>query len=157
MFRQELAQLPLFKEFSVDQLGTIEALVDSCRFKDGENIYPQGAPAQFIYILVKGEVTVRYKPYDGPELTVARITPGGIFGWSAALGREQYTSGAVCEQSASMVRINVGRLRLLCDQYPEIGSMLLDRMANAIAERMSSTHDKVLVILTQGIDPKASM
>jgi CRP-like cAMP-binding protein len=95
---------------------------------------------------------VRFKPYDGPELTVARILPGGVFGWSAAMGHNTYTSGAVATQECEVVRIRGDRLHQLCQDHPEIGVVVLERLAGVIAERLRSTYNQILTILTNGMD-----
>src|SRR3972149_449277 len=61
----------------------------------GEVFFQQDQLADRLYLLVSGRVEIRFKPYDGEALTVSIIEAGGGFGWSAALGRSSYTSGAV--------------------------------------------------------------
>ncbi|NLG98277.1 MAG: Crp/Fnr family transcriptional regulator [Chloroflexi bacterium] len=123
-----------------------------CQFHKDEVIFEQGQPASHLYILLSGNVIVRYKPYDGPPLTVANIEPGGVFGWSAALGRETYTSSAVTVQESVAVRVRGSNLQVIRAQYPETGKILMDRLAGVITERLHSSHTQVLEILTRGFD-----
>ena len=95
MLRQELAHLAIFKNLDGDELERIAPLLSLCFFQPDEIIFEQGQQAVYLYILLEGEVIISYKPYDGPALTVARIIPGGVFGWSAALRRDIYTSAAI--------------------------------------------------------------
>jgi CRP-like cAMP-binding protein len=115
-------------------------------------IFEQGASAKYLYILQVGEVLVRFKPYDGPALTVARILPQGVFGWSAALGRDAYTSAAVTALPSEAYRIRASDLRTLCERVPDTGAIFLDRLAGVIAERLQNTHSEILTMLNQGID-----
>ncbi len=119
---------------------------------NGAVIFEQGDLADCLYILLEGEVEVRYKPYDGPPLSVAHIIPGGVFGWSAALGRREYTSGAQAESECQVVRVRSASLHRLCECYPETGGVLLDRLAGVIAERLRNTHASILAMLSQGVD-----
>lgn len=105
--------------------------------------------ARYLYILLEGEVNVHYKPYDGPVLTVARILPGGVFGWSAALRREVYSSGALAVEPSKVYRMSGTDLQVICKLYPETGTIWLDHLAGVIAERLSSKHSQVLNILRQ--------
>ena len=90
--------------------------------------------------------------YDGPPLSVAHIIPGGVFGWSAALGRQEYTSGAQAGSDCLVVRVRNESLHRLCESYPDTGGVLLDRLAGVIAERLRNTHASILAMLSQGID-----
>lgn len=152
MLRQDLAQLSIFSGLSDDQISQLTPYMVECAYHKDQTIFDQGQRADHLYILLTGEVVVNYKPYDGPPLTVARIEPGGVFGWSAALGRELYTSGAVAVQESLAYRIRGGNLPVICEQHRETGLILLERLAGVIAERLRSTHTQVLSILSQGID-----
>lgn len=156
MFRQDYAQLPIFAGMDCTQISQLSPYIVECQLAKDLVIFEQNQPADYLYILLSGEVAIRYKPYDGPELTVSRIVPGGVFGWSAALGRDVYTSGAVVLQKSVAYRIRGSNLHVICVQYPETGQILLDRLASVIAERLQSTHIQVLGMLSQGIDPEYS-
>jgi CRP-like cAMP-binding protein len=152
MFGQDLANLQLFQGLSQEQLERLMSLMEPMFIPEKQIVFEQGQAAEYLYILIKGEVEIRYKPYDGPPLTVVRITPGGVFGWSASLGRKVYTSAAIALTECETYRISGHLLHHLCNQAPDIGGVLLDRLAGVIAERLRNTHSQVLTILTEGMD-----
>lgn len=152
MFRQDYAQLAIFSGMDGNQISQLSPFIVECQFPQDFMIFGQGQPADYLYILLSGEVVIRYKPYDGPPLNVAHIVPGGVFGWSAALQRDVYTSGALAVRPSVACRIRGYNLHVICAQYPETGKILLERLASVIAERLRSTHTQVLGILTQGMD-----
>jgi CRP-like cAMP-binding protein len=154
MFRQEFAQLPIFAGLNSDQIDQLAPFLFECRLEKDIVIFEQGQSAEHLYILLTGEVAVRYKPYDGPLLTVARIVPGGVFGWSAALGRTEYTSGAIALQDSMAYRLRGESLPEICTRHPETGKIWLERLASVIAERLRSTHSQVLDILSQNLSGK---
>ena len=117
----------------------------------GTALFEQGDYAEYLYLAVKGEVTIRYKPDDGPIMTVTRVQPGGIFGWSAAMNNPTYTSGAVCSLDSEVLRIRGTDLRMLCGKHPELGKIILDRLAGVIAERKQSQQGQVTSILANGM------
>ena len=151
MFRQGYAQLSVFSGLDGNQISLLSQFIEECQFPKDYVIFEQNQPADRLYILLSGEVAIRYKPYDGPPLLVARIEPGGVFGWSAALRRDVYTSGALAEQDSEAYCIRGANLAIMCTQYPETGMLFLERLASVIAERLRSTHTQVLKILTQRI------
>ncbi len=152
MLRQGYAQLSIFAGLDGNQISQLSHFFEACQFPKEAVIFEQNQPADRLYILLSGEVEVRYKPYDGPPLLVARIDPGGVFGWSAALRRDAYTSGALAAQDSEAYCIRGADLAIMCRQYPETGKIFLERLASVIAERLRSTHKQVLKILTQRIE-----
>lgn len=151
MFRQDYHQFSVFAQLGDDQINQLSPFMAECQFPKDCVIFEQGLPADHLFILVSGEVMIRYKPYDGPALSVARIEPGGVFGWSAAIGRDIYTSGAIALQDSAAYRLRGCDLAAICAEYPETGKILLDSLASVIAERLQSTHTQILGILSQGI------
>ncbi|HWQ04012.1 MAG TPA: cyclic nucleotide-binding domain-containing protein [Longilinea sp.] len=149
---QQFADLSFFQGFTPEQIVEIFPILDLIPCDKNATIFQQGQCTDYLYILEAGEVVVQYKPYDGPPLVVAHIHPGGVFGWSAALGRESYTSGALATESGKAIRIRKDSLQRFCGQHPETGKILLERLACVIAERLKNTHNEVLSILTNGID-----
>lgn len=119
----------------------------------GEVFFQQNQPADRLYLLVSGRVEIRFKPDDGEALTVSVIEAGGVFGWSAALGRSSYTSGAVCTADGRCLSIRGRDLRRVCQEHPATGVILLERLAEVIALRLTSTHDHVMELLRQGVRP----
>jgi CRP-like cAMP-binding protein len=152
MFQKNLYNLSLFKGLDHDRIGLIIPLFESCTFPEKYMIFQQDLPASHFYILLEGEVVVKYKPYDGEELIIARIYPEDVFGWSATLGRPKYTSSAYTILSSTAVRIRVDMMQHFCESNSQLGMILLERLASGIAYRLRSTHDEVLALLTRGME-----
>ena len=157
MFRQDYAALAIFNGL---EAGLVRALSPflrkSCCMKGKQFLSRAARPAVFLSCL-EGEVTIRYKPYDGPPLTVARIQAGDVFGWSAALGRQVYTSAAVSVCAGLAYRIQANSLKHFCDRNPEAGAVLLERLAGSIAEGLRNTNSTVLELLSQGVERKGQL
>jgi CRP/FNR family cyclic AMP-dependent transcriptional regulator len=154
MYRQEHTQLAIFKGLTPADMAVLESVMDLCTIPAHTTIFEQGQPADRLFILAKGEVTICFKPYDGPPLTVAHIQPGGVFGWSAALKRDTYSSAALTTTDCEAYCVSTEKLLALCDKNPELGTIILERLASVIAERLRSTHNQILAILSEGMDPK---
>jgi CRP-like cAMP-binding protein len=117
----------------------------------GTVIFEQGDFAEYFYLVVHGEVIIRYKPDDGPMMTVTHIQPGGIFGWSAAMGNSTYTSGAVCGLDSEILSIRGADLRMLCEKHIDLGKIILNRLSAIIAERQQNQLDRVNSMLSDGL------
>jgi CRP/FNR family transcriptional regulator len=144
-------QLPFFQDLSAAQVGLLRHMFIPCDRYTGSVLFEQGDPAEFLYLVVNGEVTIHYKPEDGPVMSISRVHSGGVVGWSAVLGNRQYTSAAVCTDYTQMLRVRGRDLRNLCKDYPETGILIIDRLAWVIAERLHNTYEQVISLLKQGM------
>ncbi len=152
MFRQEIIRLSLFKDLSSGDIDKMAPLFETVCLNQNQVIFEYGMVADYLYILLDGEVVVNFKPYDGPQLIVSRINSGGVFGWSSILGRQVYTSEAVAVVNSTAIRIGGDELRWLCERHPQTGLVILEKLAGVIAEPLNSTHDQIFALLTQSME-----
>ena len=120
----------------------------------GTIVLQQGMPADYLYLVISGKAEVSYKPYDGIPITVTHVEKGGLFGWSAVVGTEKYTSSAVAIEALEAKRIRGSALRKLCIDHPEAGKNILESLANSVASRWQDANEQVRSILAQGLQDK---
>jgi CRP-like cAMP-binding protein len=154
MRKRHIFLLSIFRDMTEEQQNLLLPLITLDHIPSGQVIFKQGDKATHLYILECGMVDILFKPNDGPELLVSRLTSGGVFGWSSTLGRVSYTSAACSVMDSEAYRFDGAELRKLCEEHPDTGVVILDRLALAIAERLESTHGKVMSVLSQGMDLK---
>jgi CRP/FNR family cyclic AMP-dependent transcriptional regulator len=148
---EKYGSLAFFKGLSADDLEALAPFFASMTYVAGTVIFQQGDRAENLYLVAWGEVAIRYKPDDGPLMTVTRVQPGGVFGWSSAVGNLTYTSGAVCSLDSEILRIRGKDLRALFEKHPDLGRVILDRLAGVIAERKQIQQGSVSSILANGM------
>ena len=141
--------LKVFQDLSDQQIQELDPVFELKRFSGHQDIFRQGDPAQFFYILLTGKVRIRYKPYDGDTLTISNIPPGGVFGWSAALGKDVYTSSAITCQRSAALSISKPNLQKICALENETGIIFLKNLTSVIAERLHQNKSQILNILTR--------
>jgi CRP-like cAMP-binding protein len=153
MLEKIFDQLTIFDGMDHAQRTLLRKYFVVCECIDDEIIFVQGACAEFLYVVVNGEVAVRFKPDDGPELVVSRIKEGEVFGWSAAFGSGTYTSGAVCTRKSVLLRVRGRDLKMLRENHPETGILILRRLAAIVAKRIENIdeHSQVLALLEHGL------
>jgi CRP/FNR family cyclic AMP-dependent transcriptional regulator len=144
-------RVQFFQQLSPEQRAQVQPLFVPCNLYSGTIIFEQGEITDYLYLVTEGEVIVRFKPDDGPALTVAHVRPLGMVGWSAALGSSTYTSSAVCFSECHLLRVRSADLRELCNKYPDTGAIVLEHLATLIAQRLRNTHTHVLELLRQGM------
>lgn len=154
MSKEFLEYLSLYDILSEKELDILHPLVEEIQYQAQQTIFEQGERAKYLYLLVEGEVVIRFNPEDGEALTVATICQGNIFGWSSIFGSLTYTSGAVSMQKGRLLRIKGEDLKNLCEKHPKTGILILDRIASVIASRLKGTQDHVAALLHQGLQNK---
>jgi CRP/FNR family cyclic AMP-dependent transcriptional regulator len=148
---EKYTHLAFFTGLSAAEIQLLAPFFAPLTWVAGTVIFEQGEHADHLYLVVSGEVTIRYKPDDGPVMNLTRIQPGGIFGWSAAMGNPNYTSGAICALDSEVLRIRGVELRKLCDKNPELGKVILNRLSANIAERQHNQQGRVNSMLANGM------
>ena len=125
-------QIDIFKDLDKDEMELLKPLFESlsCR---------------------AGKVEMSFKPYDGTPITVAHMEKGGLFGWSAVVGSEKYTSSAIAIEEVKAVRVSGSELRMFCIEHPEAGKEILESLADSVASRWKDAHKQVQAILLQGL------
>lgn len=148
---EKYKNLAFFNSFCDSDLRILGPYFTPQTWVAGTVVFKQGDYADYLYLVVRGEVVIHYKPDDGPSMTLAHIQPGGIFGWSAAIHNPCYTSGAACILDSEVLRIRGLDLRMMSDKHPELGKIILDRLAGVIAERKRSQQKQVTSMLASGL------
>jgi CRP-like cAMP-binding protein len=151
-----LAALALFDGLRPDQLERLAGLFTLIEYPAGTDIFAAGDRAHHLYIVSAGEVVIRYRPYDGGLLDIASITTGGAFGWSAALKRSYYTSAASAVTDVQALVISAQDLHVIMAEDPEIGEVLLERVARIASSRLDGLGQQVIQLLKPKSPPRPS-
>jgi CRP-like cAMP-binding protein len=151
MSANHFADLSLFQDLTPEDRELVYPLFRVCRESAGNVIFEQGDPAIHLYVVIDGDVSILYKPDDGPEITISHVRSEGVVGWSSAIGSPVYTSTAVCSTECRLLCLSGDSLRKLYQEHPETGALILGRLAALIAERLKNTHQYVMALLEQGL------
>ena len=149
-----LDSVPLFKDVDDDILRLLEPLFEPYSCSADMAIFEQGDPAHYLYLVLEGTVEMRYKPYDGPPITITNLPQGSIIGWSAVIGNSAYTSGAVCKEDCHAIRMSSRDLHKLCAKEPEAGRIILNLLAESVSSRWHDAKSQIQVLLNNTVSAK---
>jgi CRP/FNR family cyclic AMP-dependent transcriptional regulator len=141
---------PLFRNLDTAFLEQLGPLVEIAFFQPGRVIFNQGQFADALYLLERGQVTIHYKPYDGSDYLLVTIHPGEVFGWSSALAHELYSTTAIAANPCQALRVPGRQLQRLCEQHPQAGKILRDRLAEQLSSRQQAGRFQVVRLLGGG-------
>lgn len=146
-----LKSFSIFNDPNLNYMDLLEPLFEPYTCVAGTVVLQQGKSADYLYLVVSGAVDISYKPYDGNPITVTHVEKGGLFGWSAVIGSEYYTSSAIAIKPLESVRVRGSDLRKFCVEHPKEGKDLLERLANSVSSRWKDANKQVQSILLQGM------
>src|SRR5690349_9069451 len=146
-----LNTLGIFDTSPVDYVDLLAPFFEPYGCSSGTVVLQQGKPADYLYLIVSGSAQVSYKPYDGNSITISHVEKGDLFGWSAVVGSQYYTSSIIAIEPLEAVRVRGRDLRKICAKNPKVGRDLLERLANSISWRLPNANQQVISILVQGL------
>jgi len=141
-----LPDIPIFNNIELQHMELIAPNFETFTSTKGSVIFEQGAPALFLYILLKGEVEIQYKPYDSPPMILTRLGPGDVFGWSAVVKSPFYSSSIICSNNIEAIRIRGEHLWKLAKKHPETGKLIIDRLVESVSSRWADARDQIQAI-----------
>lgn len=144
-------RVAIFQTLSENQITLLRPLFEPFSCRVGTVILEQGAPADSLYLLLTGTVEIFFKPYDGSRITVSHVEKGDLFGWSAVIGSEKYTSSAIAIEDVEAFRVRGTELRRFCLENPEAGEDILKRLADGVTARWNDAQKQVMTLLVQSV------
>jgi CRP-like cAMP-binding protein len=144
----------IFEDLNEDMINLLTPLFEVFSCQPGTVIFQQGDRAEYLYLVIDGKVDISFKPYDGNPMTISHIDKGELFGWSAVVGSNTYTSTAMAIEGVKAYRIHGSDLLQFCREHPEAGKDILERLADGVASRWKDAHKQVQSILFPGMNEK---
>jgi CRP-like cAMP-binding protein len=138
-----------FSDLPEEDLTLMEALFAPAVAPAGTTLFRQDQEAEILYLVNSGQVALRYKPYDGPEIGLAHVGAGGAVGWTAVTGGGSYTATAVVSVSSEILTARGSELQLFVFDHPLAGRRILDRLATAVTPRWAGAHSQVFNLLAR--------
>jgi CRP-like cAMP-binding protein len=153
MLAKKFNHISIFAGLTINQMALLDPIFSLVDCEVDSVIFVQDSVADYLYIIATGEVAINFNPDDGTPITVANVQEGGVFGWSAAFGSGTYTSGAVCLSQSQLLKVLGDDLKILRQNHPDTGILILERLASVVAERLkcSATHNQVVALLEHGL------
>jgi len=159
---RQITALPVFAGLSPGEMALLGPIVQPYDCPSGEAVFAQGDAASHLYLIVSGRAELRYKPHDGPAITLTHLGAGDVFGWSAVTRAASYTASVVAESPLEALRVPGFALRELCSTHPDLGRLILSRLSALVSQRWQDAGNQVERILAQALqtspdlDPPAS-
>lgn len=139
-----LAENPFFEGMSDAHLETMAGCGKLAHFKAGEFLLHEGEKADTFFLVRKGEVAIEsHHPATGP-LSVARISAGGLTGFSWLFPPHRNSFDSLALTNVSALSLDGACLRGKAEADHELGYQLMKRFAQVMLDRLRATRRQML-------------
>jgi len=142
---------PFMKSLGPEPWNLLAPFLEPVHMSAGTTVFEQGDEATHLYFLLRGRVTIFFKPHDGSQIVVARLRGGAVFGWSSVVGGRTYTSSAVCMAKIEALRIRGADLQQVCREHPHAGSLILEKLAESVSPRWKNAREQIHRLLAPNL------
>jgi glutaminase len=140
--RLPLAAHPICRGLSAEQVEAFEKLLLPERFAPGETIVRKGEPADRIYFLVEGEVSVVTELANGELARLSTLSRGMTFGELAAVSRAPRSADVRADAASAAYALPVETFERLGESRPDLKVALLENLLANVCQTVARlTHE----------------
>ncbi|MDQ7030831.1 MAG: cyclic nucleotide-binding and patatin-like phospholipase domain-containing protein [Ardenticatenia bacterium] len=133
---QNLRRIPFFQGLSDDVLQAIQSRMKLRRYKKGDVVFVEGAPADSMYIIESGQVQIVAEGKgDQPGTVLAHLGPGFFFGEMALLTGDRRSATVRVVIDAELWELHKNDLDELLREHPHIALTI----SRELSRRLSRT------------------
>jgi CRP-like cAMP-binding protein len=145
-----LKKSTIFSVIRNDELIKISALFELVHFKNGEYIFMEDDPSNWLFIVSKRRVKIIKHTLSGKDVIVEMKSPGEIFCCATVLDNRPYPESAQSKGASSAIRIKRRDLLKLIDAYP----FLKVGIVNYLNEKLTDAYDMLQSISTEIVEKR---
>ncbi|MBM7114454.1 Crp/Fnr family transcriptional regulator [Archangium primigenium] len=136
-----LVHVPMFSSLGPEDLEQLSAVLQPWRYSKGEVIFHQGDVATALYIVRKGEVSIRLSTSEGKERLLTLLKRGDSFGEMALLDGEPRSTDAVAREETSVLRLQREDFQRFVETRPWVAMRMLAEMSRVIRRITRRVYD----------------
>jgi len=129
-----LAQIPLFRRVAPDDRERIAAVAHTRGYDRGEQVFEEGDPSDFFYVVITGRVKVYKHAPNGNDIILEMFGAGGPFGAVAAYEARPYPASATAIEPTECLLIPRQAFFILLEQHPSLVRGLLGSLSLRLVE-----------------------
>ncbi|PIE20098.1 MAG: hypothetical protein CSA65_00065 [Proteobacteria bacterium] len=149
---EQLRSIPLLRAMTDEQLATLAGLFDRVEARNGDILFDVGDKAQFIYLLVEGEITLHRADDD-----VHKLRGPAVIGELGGLTGLVRNSRAVIETGAQLWQVSGVTLRDTFDKDPHLGVGFQYSLLETAAEKIDRDQTRLIDMRRNLIRTQKSM
>jgi len=141
-----LRRYPYFAGVGDEVLKEVAMIADEVHVPAGARMFSTGDPANYLYIIISGEVNIQYVLGSGELRTVDTLVEGDLLVWSAMIEPYKATAEGTATKPCHLIRISAKDLRAQCDRDPLLGYRLTIEVAKLLAHRLEGARVQLAAV-----------
>jgi CRP-like cAMP-binding protein len=141
-----LRRYPYFADVSEAALKEVAMISEEASAAVESTLFTDGDPADNLYILVEGEVDLKYTLGNGEARTVDTLVAGDLLLWSSLVEPYKATATGICKTDIKLLSIDGKKLKALCESNHDLGYRLLICLTKLLANRLEGARVQLATI-----------
>jgi len=143
---EQLRRYPFFAHVNEQALKEAAMISDELTAEAGKTLFSEGDRADVMFILVDGEVDIRYTLGNGEQRTIDTLVSGDIVVWSTLVEPYRCTATGVTRKACKLISINGAKLRELCEKNHDLGYRMLISITQLLAARLEGARVQLATV-----------
>jgi len=143
-----LDKVQIFQGLNHEQLAEIIKFCEEAQFQAGSKLFKQGEDAVYLWIVIEGQVDLRYEVAGSSSSeanTISSISEAGAFGWSSFTSPNKYRlSGYCADKPCKLIKVDREGLRQLFEKDPDMGFAVISNVATVVGTRFHEFQEEAV-------------
>lgn len=140
---ERLESQEVFGFLRPEQVNRISEDAEVIEYYAGDIVYSQGERADYTWVVLAGEVSIRLPGRGNITIPIDLATAGVMFGSCMCFDIENYSTTAQCTQDSRLMKIDSIVLRDLMDEDLRMGYAMQRRISHIYFKRYLETMRKL--------------
>ena len=127
-----------FSQLSPEALDKLASIAEEQAVAAGQAVFSESDPAEFLYLIVRGEVNLACELGSGEFRVVDTLVDGELVGWASLVEPYRYRTFATAVKETHFIRFAAAKLRAFCEADHALGQQLLTQVARMLSSRLKS-------------------
>lgn len=143
---EALRHSPFFESLDPVDVSYLIEHARPCSFDPGDRLLTQGAPAETLYLLVRGEVELSFRRPTTEDVSLRTISdPGYPVGWSVMVTPFRYRATATARSPVRAVALSRELLERHARERPAFSYALMQRILWALGRRLREARMRLVI------------
>jgi anti-anti-sigma factor len=130
-------QLDIFSGLSADELEAVKRMLSRRVYAKGEIVFREGDPGQQLYVIAKGDASVRIRPLGATrDIRLVTFSAGTVFGEVALLDTEVRSASVEADEELVCYVLEHEVFQQLAVSHPGIAVTLLRNLGRELSNRL---------------------
>ncbi|MBN1307054.1 MAG: cyclic nucleotide-binding domain-containing protein [Chitinispirillaceae bacterium] len=138
-----MKELPVFDTLTNGELVQIERVLHERHYAPGEVVFNEGEPGAGLYIIKKGEISIRKKIAGGNDLQLAVIPERSFFGELALLDEMPRSASAIVVTPAILYGFSKPDLEHLLERNQRLGIKIILNLSKLVSRRLVKSNENL--------------